>query len=122
MWQVELPLERPLSLNDRQHWRARALAVAEVRELAAVVARARQLPTGLDRVQLELHYIPRDRRRRDPLNLVATLKAVEDGLVDYGLIPDDTPDHSIPTMPVIDPPDPRRAGSRIYVNITEVPS
>ena len=73
----------------------------------------------LAKVQIELHYIPRDKRRRDPLNLVATLKAVEDGIVDAGIIPDDTPEFSVPTMPVIDPPDSSERTSRLYVLIRE---
>ena len=43
--------------------------------------------------QVTLHYRPRDNRRRDADNLVPTLKALCDGLVDAGLVPDDTPNY-----------------------------
>jgi crossover junction endodeoxyribonuclease RusA len=51
-----------------------------------------------------LIYAPRDKRRRDPLNLVASLKACEDGIVDAGVIPDDTPVYIESQMPLIDLP------------------
>lgn len=118
-WRIDLPITRPLSLNDRAHWRKRAEDVRTVRWLACAAARRSQVP-ALRKVCIELHYVPRDKRRRDPLNLVATLKAVEDGIVDAGVIPDDTPDYSVPTMPVIDPADPSAAvRSRIYALINE---
>lgn len=118
-WRINLPITKPLSLNDRTHWAKRAEAVRTVRWLAAQAAKREHIP-ALPKVQIELHYTPKDKRRRDPLNLVATLKAVEDGIVDAGVIPDDTPDYSIPTMPVIDPAnsDPTLR-SRIYAIIRQ---
>lgn len=118
-WRIDLPVTRPLSLNDRTHWRTRARAVADLRALAKWKTIAAKIPP-CGCVRIELHYIPRDKRRRDPLNLVASLKAIEDGIVDAGVIPDDTPEHSIPTMPVIDQPNPNLAQSRIYILIREV--
>lgn len=53
--------------------------------------------------QVTLHYRPRDNRRRDADNLVPTLKALCDGLVDAGLVPDDTPNYMHKHMPVIHP-------------------
>ena len=49
-------------------------------------------------------YRPRDKRRRDPSNLIATQKPILDGLVDAGLVPDDTPEYVNELMPKIVPP------------------
>lgn len=86
----------PLSLNDRpKHWRARADEIAEVRELAAELCR-QQIDAGalgvLEPVVATLVWYAPDRRARDADNPVATLKPVCDGLVDAGLVPDDTPE------------------------------
>lgn len=99
-----------MSLNHRQHWRAKAEATKVIREGAFLLAKHHKLPKGCSRVRLTLIYRPMDPgRRRDVINLVPTLKAAEDGLVQFGLIPDDTSQYSEPTMPVIQPP---RAGQR----------
>ena len=118
-WTIELPLARPLSLNGRQHWRAKARDVRSVRAAAAALARAARVPP-LERAAVELHYIPRDRRRRDALNLVATLKPVEDGIVDAGVVPDDTAQYVEPTMPVLDPPARASRYGRLYVVVREL--
>lgn len=117
-WRIDLPWRKPpLSMNDRGHWAGRAATVSMVRFLTQCFVSAK-VPR-LRRVAIELHYAPRDKRRRDPLNLVATLKACEDGIVDAGVIPDDTPQHSVPTMPIIDPP--TGSAGRMWLVIREVP-
>ena len=118
-WTFTLPMTTPLSLNSRQHWRSKARDVATVREAARVLARCARIP-ALPRIAIELHYAPRDRRRRDALNLVATLKPVEDGIVDAGIVPDDTAEYVQPTMPVLDPP--TGTNGRLYVIVREVPA
>jgi crossover junction endodeoxyribonuclease RusA len=117
-WTFDLPMTAPLSLNGREHWRVKAKKVAQVRKDACLSARAAHIP-HCSRISVELHYAPRDMRRRDPLNLVATLKPVEDGLVDAGVVPDDTPQYVLPTMPVVDAPIHGKHG-RIYVVIREI--
>jgi crossover junction endodeoxyribonuclease RusA len=121
VWRIDLPMTTPLSMNNRQHYMVKARHVAQVRTFTKVLTRAAQVPP-LDRISVELHYTPRDRRRRDPLNLVATLKPVEDGIVDAGVIPDDHPLFSEPTMPVIDPPNGKQPHphGRLYVLIREL--
>lgn len=116
-WTLELPMTKPLSLNGREHYRVKAKQVAEVRRAAHLLARAARVP-ACGRISVELHYAPRDRRRRDPLNLAATLKPVEDGIVDAKVVPDDTPEFVQPTMPVIDPP--TGSAGRLYVVIREL--
>lgn len=116
-WLVELPMTRPLSLNSRQHWRAKARDVARVRKLAAKAVADLGVPR-MTYVEVELHYAPRDRRRRDADNLVATVKPCHDGLVDAGVIPDDTPEYLLPRFPVVDEPT-RAAAGRIYLIVRE---
>lgn len=118
-WTLQLPFTGPLSMNDREHWRPKAKRVAHVRAVTALLATQARIPR-LDRIAVELHYAPPDRRRRDPLNLVATLKPIEDGLVDARIVPDDTPQYVEPTMPVLDPPA-GRPGS-LHVVVRELPA
>lgn len=88
----------PLSLNDRPaHWAARNEAVQAVRQAAMLQARGRinrgALGTGHPiEVTLIWYFGDRPKTRRDADNPVATLKALCDGLVDAGVVPDDTPD------------------------------
>lgn len=93
-WRLRLPYERPpLSLNQRLHWAAKARLTKQVRERVAWLCLAEHLPRGLDRIEVLLVVHPKDRRRRDGDNYVATLKPCLDGLVDHGLVPDDNSDH-----------------------------
>ena len=91
----------PLNANHRPHWAVRARAVREVRRTAKIMARKEQLPKGCTRVRVRLIYRPRDRRRRDPGNIAPTQTAALDGLVDYGLVPDDCPPYVQEYMPEI---------------------
>lgn len=106
----------PISLNDRgSHW-VRARKVKEVRAAAKILAMAAHLPRDLTHVSIQLVYQPRDKRRRDADNLVGTLKAICDGLIDYGITPDDTPQYMTKLMPRIDPPV-RGEGGRIWLEL-----
>lgn len=106
-WLVRLPYRvPPLTLNQRQHWAAKARATRRVRADTALVLRAARVPP-CERIVVQLGYTPRDRRRRDTDNLVATLKAVADAVVDAGIVPDDTPEFMSKPEPVIDAPDGR---------------
>lgn len=122
VWTIVLPGTRPpISMNDRgRDPRARARKIRNVRDGMRLLARAAGIPP-LARLSAELHYAPRDKRTRDPLNLAATLKPIEDGLVDANLVPDDNPLYVQPTMPVIDPPT-GMGTARLYIVITELPA
>lgn len=63
------------------------------RHATAVHAAAQGLPRGLARVSVfaTLHFT--DRRRRDAHNFMLSVKSCIDGLVDYGLMPDDRREH-----------------------------
>lgn len=117
-WEFPLAMTAPLSLNDREHYMKRARDVAEVRKDAFLNCRALKIPR-LARVEVVLTYHPRDRRRRDPLNLTATLKPVQDGIVDAGVVPDDTLEFMESPMPVIGELSGKRHGV-LTVRITEI--
>ena len=113
---VRLPYTTPpLSLNDRMHWRAKAKIVRDVRDYVSTTLQAME-PGRADYVWIRLHYVPRDGRRRDSDNLVATLKACKDGVVDAGIVPDDTPDWITWHPPIIDQPEPHNP--HLYLIIT----
>lgn len=114
----------PLSLNDRGHHMARARVVADVRRAVYLMARAHQLPQGLDHVTVQLHYRPERNGRRDPVNLIGTQKALVDGLTSgtkkhpgYGLVPDDTPQYVTDTIPIIHPAVKGQPG-QLWIDIT----
>lgn len=91
---LELPkLADWLNLNVNLHWAPRNKRAQAWRHGAHIMARQARLPKGLLRVQVDAFVWKKTRVRYDPHNLMATLKPVIDGLVDYGLIPDDNTTH-----------------------------
>jgi crossover junction endodeoxyribonuclease RusA len=126
-WVVRLPWARsPLSANHRMNRWDRAVTVRQVRETAKMLYLAARIPP-LQRVEVELHWVPARGGHRDEDNLWPTLKAVVDALtpqravrvapkngrrgrivvhVGAGIIPDDTCQYVARRSPHIDPPDP----------------
>ncbi|QXW04031.1 hypothetical protein [Rhodococcus globerulus] len=90
-------------MNDRTHWRAKARITAGLRSDTKLLAKSASVPTGLAHATVSLHYQPAANRKRDADNLVPVLKACCDGLVDHGLVADDTPDLMQKLMPLIHP-------------------
>lgn len=89
----------PLTENQRwSHWAARNRVVQDVRITARLLARGLR---DSGRVEVTLTWVVADRRKRDADNVVPTLKALADGLVDAGVVPDDTPEFMVKHMPVI---------------------
>lgn len=105
-WTMPLSYDKPpLTLNSRMHWAAKAKTVAAIRRESAT--RARSLGIGpQDRIAVQLHYRPRDKRIRDRSNLIGTQKPLLDGLVDAGVVPDDDDRYVDEQMPKIHPPSP----------------
>ncbi|WJJ10799.1 hypothetical protein P9990_19800 [Prescottella equi] len=115
---LELPWTKPpLSMNDRMHWAQKAKLTKRIRSTARTLAAAKRLPAGLDHVSVALVYRPRDRRRRDTDNLMPVLKALCDGLVDHGLVTDDTPQWMTKHMPRLDEPQ-KGAGGAMWLELT----
>lgn len=94
-WTLKLTVENGrkwLSLNDRDHFRARANKVKAWRTYAEQATRAARVPT-LARATITGHIYKNRAGRYDPHNLFATLKACIDGIVDAGVLVDDDHTH-----------------------------
>lgn len=117
-WRIELPLTKPLSLNDRQHHYRRYRDQQAVKNAVILLCRTLRIPP-LERVHVVLHYAPRDKRRRDSDNLVATLKPCCDGIVAAGVVPDDTPQYLIWAPPMIEAPTGRQGS--LWLVVEELP-
>lgn len=101
---LDLPyLQPPLTANQRLHWARKAVLTKRCRETACWLAKSKKLP-GAQRLTVTLHYRPKERRRRDAHNLYPTVKALVDGLVDAGVVPDDDTTHVSTPEPVIHEP------------------
>lgn len=78
-----------INVNQRLHGRTAATTVKTWRDAGRVHAQAAKLPKlRRARITATLHF--GDTRRRDDHNYFPTIKAIIDGLVDYGLLPDDS--------------------------------
>lgn len=117
---LELPWQTPpLSLNDRKHWAVKARDTAAVRTTVTLLLRQAKVPALRTPVDVELRYTPRDNRRRDRDNLVATFKPCVDAIVEHGVIPDDTAEYLSASMPVITAKGDGHATGRMWLLITE---
>src|SRR5690349_17651353 len=103
-WWLRLPYDRPpLSANDRHaNGKVERRLQGAVHEAVKLVARSSFTREFGDigpwqRVWVELVYYPRDKRRRDPDNISATLKPALDALVSARVIPDDKAAHVVRT-------------------------
>lgn len=116
VWTITVPAAvQFLNLNQRMHWAPKADLTKKWRNTAHIAATTAKLPKGLERVHITAHIIKPTARQYDVHNLMPTLKACVDGLVDYGLILDDTNNHLIG-------PDLRQGGkgpAAIILTITE---
>lgn len=81
------------SNNERGHWAKRSGVKRSMRHLAEVKARAAHLPRGIERAHITVWIDYPDKRRRDILNLYPTSKCHIDGLVDAGVLIDDSDTH-----------------------------
>ena len=116
-WTMPLSYDKPpLTLNQRGHWAKTDQHRKALRNEAMLRARALDIPVGLPHIVTRLHYLPPDRRRRDEDNLIATAKPLWDGLVDAGIVPDDTSAYMTKLMPRIHQPTPE--GPALWLTIT----
>lgn len=89
--------ERPWTANTERHWHhmKRAQVVRDARERFYWLAKAAHIP-ALGRITIDVMPHSKDRRwRPDVAACYPTVKAAVDGLVDAGVIPDDTDDHLV---------------------------
>lgn len=105
----------PLTENQRMHHMARARTVKEVRALGRLLGSQMR---GCGHVEVLLEWWVPDNRKRDEDNIVPTLKALCDGLVDAGVVPDDTPEYMTKRMPRIHFE--RGARKRLTLTVSEI--
>ena len=113
--ELDLP-PKALTPNARPHFMTRANAAKHYRDHAANSAR---IVMGTDRLlwteaTVQVTFYFRDRRRRDPDNLAASLKAAWDGLRDAGVLADDDKLTHLPLRVATD-----RDGPRVRVEMWE---
>ena len=104
MYSLTLPDLPQWSLNKRGHWSERAETVKAWRAVAGWTAAGAGIPR-LDKASITLVMTPADRRRRDPDGIVGALKPCIDGLVDAGVLADDSWRHVSSVSCRIDTPD-----------------
>jgi endodeoxyribonuclease rusA len=97
--EILIPSAQMLSLNDRGDRRRTAPTVKNLRTLAMIRARAAGIGRS-ERLRIVAWMRFPNARRRDPHNYMPTLKALVDGFVDAGVLPDDDKRH-------LQGPDPR---------------
>ena len=108
-WTLHLPDLPYVTSNTREHWAERASCNAAWRKATGQIAGQQlRIPT-CERIRVELVYWPPTAHRRDPDNLVTgVLKPIVDGLVDAGVVPDDTAAYVDRNFPEIRAPRPDR--------------
>lgn len=86
---VDIPAIWQLTLNQRLHWRKKAVQTAAIRNSAAWYTRQAKLPHLPAADCTVTIYFP-TRRSRDVHNWMVTAKAAIDGVVDAGLLKGDS--------------------------------
>jgi crossover junction endodeoxyribonuclease RusA len=105
VYEIDIPMIQdlpPLNANQRLHWRQRSQRVALIRDTVTLLARNAHIPAA-NHIVVQLHFQPGDKRRRDASNLVPTQKPAVDGLVQAGIVPDDTAEWVTEHMPKLHP-------------------
>lgn len=116
---IDLSFTRPpLNLNQRLHWAVKAELTRDIRQEVCIKARPLKAAFAPGPITVRFHWRPKDNRRRDPSNAIATQKPAIDGLVDAGLIPDDTPEYVDELMPRIHKAD-KALGPKCWLEIRE---
>lgn len=82
-----------LNANQQMHWAVKAKKIKEIRSRSAWLAMVARVPR-LQRAVIVIIVHPGVRTRRfDPQNWAPSAKAAIDGLVDAGVLPDDSAKH-----------------------------
>lgn len=97
-FKIMVPRGDVLTANQRLHWAQRAKRSRMVRQMGHAQAATTLMrnPAGvLDRAHITVTVSWPDKRRRDVHNIMPTIKAAIDGIVDAGMLPDDSDAHLI---------------------------
>lgn len=114
---VAIPRRDLLNLNDtrREHWAVKSRKARAIRDRGRLAVRLVGSPR-MEFARCVVTVFYPDRRKRDVGNLMPTAKALVDGMVDAGLLPDDddrhlvgphlehAPDDVTPPMALVDVP------------------
>jgi len=107
---VGLPA-RTLSANARVHWAVKMKATKRARieswASAQIAMHEAGEKGGWKESTCQVHWYARDNRRRDKDNCLSSLKATFDGLVDAGLLKDDSALTHLPLLIFVDSKNPR---------------
>jgi len=121
-WRVEIPPRAVLiNANENLNKYDKARRVKALRNTGWAMARAHKVP-ALQRAHIFYVFHPdtaNGKRRRDSGNWSPSAKALVDGFVDAGVLPDDTHEHLLGPDPRIGDPVP---GSQIVLYITDLDS
>lgn len=125
-WLIELPWSVPPVKPNGGHGNVygHAAKVRAAREAMGVLGRAAGIP-ALSRCEVLLTWHVGDRIARDSDNLVWTLKPLCDALssgrkpTDHPIVKDDTPEHMVKLMPVVEYAKGQR--KRMSVRVREIP-
>lgn len=118
-WALKLTVEGNrhwISLNHRDHYRARAAKTKAWREYTRVLTHTSSIP-ALTRATITGHIYKPHKRRYDPHNLFPTMKAIVDGIVDAGVLEDD--DHTHLTVALTHGGIDRSQPPHLIITITE---
>lgn len=114
-----------ITANGRIHWRERARRTRGIRAKTRFLAE-QQLRDGtltrLQRAQAVAVIEMPTSRRSDPGNAAPTVKAIIDGLVDAGVLPDDDRDHLIGPDYRPGPKTGTAGHYRIHLHLTPLPA
>lgn len=77
-----------LTANQRLHWARKAAMTKVLRHTGAINAQAQGI-APMDRAHLTVYVSWQNARRRDVANISPTIKALVDGIVEAGILPDD---------------------------------
>lgn len=117
-WRIELPARTVLlTSNERLGIHERAKRIKALRNTGWAMARHHKVPR-LERAHVFYVLHPDTKtRRRDPGNWAPSVKAVIDGIVDAGVLPDDNHERLLGPDPRIGTPVP---GSQLVLYITDL--
>lgn len=86
---ITCPIDKRLHSHNKGHWREKAVAVKQARQLARLLALDASNRKLAGRCVVDYLFFVPDKRRRDAANLIQSCKPILDGVVDSGLISGD---------------------------------
>lgn len=76
-------------MRAKGHWSKFYTIIRSWRAMSCLIAEQQKIPL-LEKVKIRAVYHPPDNRRRDTSNIFPTIKAAVDGIVDAGVLKDDS--------------------------------